>query len=423
MVGGAQTVGGGGHVSVATAPTVFISYRREDSAGHAGRLYDALAARFGEDSVFMDVALGPGIDFVERITTVVGGCRSLLVVIGPDWAAPAPAGGSSRLHDPDDFVRLEVETALAREDVFVIPLLVAGARMPGPEQLPPSLRPLARRNALELSDLRWRYDVGRLGESLDGLVAARAAEAGSAHASTARTGEGGAAAVASGAADSPGRGRREARSPASPPSTSGLVPLLAEGVVVAALAGMLGYLIADALVAMASATASDEEEIARTVGRRAITWMFVGAGLAAWLAIRRGEPRSAVRRGVVGLLLGAAAGAASGAIFSLFAIVPARAIGGAESERVDVGSLAAVGLVLGAALGTLWTPRRIAVGGFAGLVGAVLVQALLNAAGDVSPTIAVGLRCVAIAGFALTALLALDVRAATRAPPVTASPA
>jgi len=152
------------------APKVFISYRREETAGHAGRLYDALAARFGERKVFMDVDLAPGTDFVDRITEAVGACDVLLVVMGPRWARGSDGKGQPRLADPDDFVRLEVETALRRPDVTVIPLLVAGARMPDPDELPDGVRELSRRNALELSDQRWRYDVGRLERTLIGIV-------------------------------------------------------------------------------------------------------------------------------------------------------------------------------------------------------------------------------------------------------------
>jgi hypothetical protein len=155
-------------VNVAT-PKVFISYRREETAGHAGRLYDAIGARFGERNVFMDVDLAPGIDFVEQITEAVGACDALLVVMGPTWATTLDDRGHARLADPKDFVRLELETALRRPDVRVIPLLVAGARMPDPDDLPESVRTLARRNALGLSDLRWRDDVRRLVSTLDEL--------------------------------------------------------------------------------------------------------------------------------------------------------------------------------------------------------------------------------------------------------------
>jgi len=155
---------------ITPARKVFISYRREETAGHAGRLYDAIASRFGDANVFMDVDLAPGVDFVERVTEAVGACDVLLVVIGPNWAKTTDARGNVRLAGTNDFVRLEVEIALRRPDVAVIPLLVGGAQMPAPDQLPESIRGLSRRNALELSDLRWRYDVGRLIDTLGALL-------------------------------------------------------------------------------------------------------------------------------------------------------------------------------------------------------------------------------------------------------------
>ena len=154
-----------------TTPKVFISYRRAETAGHAGRLYDAMAARFGESNVFMDVDMQPGVDFVERIRSVVAACHVLLVVIGPDWARHCHGETQPRLADPEDFVRLEVATALSRDDVTVIPLLVERASMPEPEDLPENLRALTRRNALELSDLRWHDDAGRLMGVIEQLLA------------------------------------------------------------------------------------------------------------------------------------------------------------------------------------------------------------------------------------------------------------
>ena len=153
-----------------SAPKLFISYRREETASHAGRLYDAMAARFGERNVFMDIQLEPGIDFVDRIAEVVGACHVFLVIVGPTWATLSNGANRPRLADKEDYVRLEVETALRRRDVRVIPLLVAGARMPHSEELPEELRALTRRNALELSDVRWRYDVGRLMGTLEELL-------------------------------------------------------------------------------------------------------------------------------------------------------------------------------------------------------------------------------------------------------------
>jgi TIR domain-containing protein len=155
----------------APAPKVFISYRRQDTAAHAGRLYDAMVPRFGESNVFMDVDLEPGIDFVERITEAVAGCHVLIVIMGPRWATLEDADGVVRIADSEDFVRLEVVTALQRSDVTVIPVLVSGAQMPDPDELPQEVRAITRRNALELSDTRWRYDVGRLTDTLDELLA------------------------------------------------------------------------------------------------------------------------------------------------------------------------------------------------------------------------------------------------------------
>jgi TIR domain len=162
---------GPGEPARAPAPKVFISYRRQETAAHAGRLYDAMVPRFGESNVFMDVDLEPGIDFVQRITEAVAGCHVLIVVMGPTWATLEDEDGVVRIADPEDFVRLEVVTALKRSDVTVIPVLVSGARMPDPDDLPPEIRTITRRNALELSDTRWRYDVGRLTSTLDELVA------------------------------------------------------------------------------------------------------------------------------------------------------------------------------------------------------------------------------------------------------------
>lgn len=153
-----------------TGAKVFITYRREETAPHAGRLYDAMAARFGEDNVFMDVDMAPGVDFVQRITEAVAGCQVLIVVMGPEWATVQDEQGTARLANPEDFVRLEVETALKRPEVTPIPVLVSGARMPRREDLPAEVGAITRRNALELSDHRWRNDVGRLMGTLDELL-------------------------------------------------------------------------------------------------------------------------------------------------------------------------------------------------------------------------------------------------------------
>jgi hypothetical protein len=159
-------------------PGIFISYRREDAPGHAGRLYDGLSQRFGEDQVFMDLRMEPGVDFVEQIDEAVGSCRLLVAVIGPRWASLQDAHGRRRLDDPADFIRVEVETGLRRSEVRVVPVLVQGARMPGADELPASLADLARRNALELSDSRWTYDVDRLASAVERVLGERAGTSG-----------------------------------------------------------------------------------------------------------------------------------------------------------------------------------------------------------------------------------------------------
>src|SRR4051812_27117547 len=143
---------------------IVVNYRREDSSGHAGRLYDDLTDRFGEGAVFMDIdAIEPGVDFADVIERAVGGADVFLSVIGPGWLDAVDARGQRRLDEPGDFVRLEIEAAL-RPEVCVIPVLVRNAAMPAAAELPVPLQPLTRRNAIELKDSTWRTDVQRLGE-------------------------------------------------------------------------------------------------------------------------------------------------------------------------------------------------------------------------------------------------------------------
>jgi hypothetical protein len=146
---------------------VFISYRRDDSSGQAGRLYDHLIQRYGQDLVLRDQeSIRPGVNFVRWIQEAVGTCNALLAVIGRDWAAAVDLSQRRRLDDPKDFVRLEIATALER-NTLVIPVLVENAGMPSEEELPDPLKPLAFINAIELTDKRWRDDVRMLEEALE----------------------------------------------------------------------------------------------------------------------------------------------------------------------------------------------------------------------------------------------------------------
>lgn len=150
---------------------IFISYRRDESAYPAGWLYDRLADHYDGGQVFKDVdSIKLGDDFVEVITRAVGSCDVLLALIGEQWLTITDAQGRRRLDDPNDFVRLEIEAALAR-NVRIIPILVDGARMPTTEELPDSLARLARRQALELSPSRFDFDTGRLLRVLDTTLA------------------------------------------------------------------------------------------------------------------------------------------------------------------------------------------------------------------------------------------------------------
>lgn len=142
---------------------IFISYRRDDSAGYAGRLYDRLAEHFGPDRIFMDIdVIEPGVDFVQAIQAALRDCTVVIVMMGNLWLDIADQSGQRRLDDPNDFVRLEVETALGRPDVTVVTALVRGARLPPAAELPPSMRGLLSRPHKLLTDERFHEDVQTL---------------------------------------------------------------------------------------------------------------------------------------------------------------------------------------------------------------------------------------------------------------------
>jgi hypothetical protein len=153
-----------------SADRIFISYRRADSGGWARSLHDHLEERLGTGRSFRDVAMEPGVDFHEHVESLLDRCDVLLAVIGRRWASITDADGRRRLDDPGDLVRREIARALERADVQVIPVLVDGARMPTEDELPPDLAPLSRRQAVELTDVRWEYDVDGLTRRLRELV-------------------------------------------------------------------------------------------------------------------------------------------------------------------------------------------------------------------------------------------------------------
>ena len=138
---------------------IFISYRRDDSSAWAGRLSDRLSDLFPSNEIFMDVdSVDLGEDFVNTIEKTVGSCDVLIAVIGKGWLTSGDQEGKRRLENSEDYVRIEIETAL-RRNIRVIPVLVDGASMPQSRDLPDDLRALARRNALQLSHDRFRSDL------------------------------------------------------------------------------------------------------------------------------------------------------------------------------------------------------------------------------------------------------------------------
>lgn len=141
---------------------IFISYRRDDSLGSTGRIYDRLLVYFPREQIFMDVdTIPPGEDFIQAIEKAVGSCDILLAVIGRDWLQIKDRHGRRSLENPKDFVRTEIKAALDR-NICVMPVLVEEAEMPNEEDLPDDLKPLVRRNAIELSHTRFHADVDRL---------------------------------------------------------------------------------------------------------------------------------------------------------------------------------------------------------------------------------------------------------------------
>jgi hypothetical protein len=318
----------------------------------------------------------------------------LLVVIGPAWGTITDDEGQVRIADPQDFVRLEVETALRRPDVTVIPLLVGGARMPDPDHLPTSLRTLTRRNALELSDLRWRYDVQRLMSTLDELLAGTTA------------------------VREPDTGLT-APAPSRPSAARSRVRLILEGMAVGAAAGLTGGWIAELIKLQDSG--EDFAKVANSVVGRSVGWALVGAALAAWLTVVRGGDSGGIaRRTLSGLIAGALAGALGGVIFG--ARVLPHSTFGASVQQLSVGSAAATGALVGALIGSLWTPRRVGAGIGAGLVAGALVLVIVFGGGwkvdsAWERVLLGGIQALVLAALVLGALHLLDVghRASSKA--------
>jgi hypothetical protein len=149
---------------------IFINYRRGDEPGFTHALLGRLEQAFPSEHLFIDVDnIPPGEDFVHVLDSQVARCDAFLAVIGKGWLDAEDERGSRRLDDPSDFVRIEIESAL-RQGKRVIPVLVHDARMPRPDELPETIRPLARRNAVRLTHERFRADVQGLVKALQGAL-------------------------------------------------------------------------------------------------------------------------------------------------------------------------------------------------------------------------------------------------------------
>jgi hypothetical protein len=147
---------------------IFVSYRRDDSQGFAGRLADDLIEIFGPDRVFRDVEIPIGSDFSDVLQRAIAASDALIVVIGRNWAGSRAGSETTRLFDPTDWVRAEIEAALV-QGKQVIPVLVSGAKMPAASTLPASIRGLSRMHAASMSDRHWDTEVRELAVRLRGL--------------------------------------------------------------------------------------------------------------------------------------------------------------------------------------------------------------------------------------------------------------
>ena len=128
--------------------TIFLSYRRTDSP-QACRVYDWLVARFGQDAVFMDVAAIPvAVNYPDFLSQQIGNCKLVLALIGPDW--------TKKIHQPDDPVRMELESAIGHQ-VTVLPVLIGDTPMPPAEELPKSITTVATQNAVVVGVSRDFY--------------------------------------------------------------------------------------------------------------------------------------------------------------------------------------------------------------------------------------------------------------------------
>jgi hypothetical protein len=152
------------------AGDIFISYRRDDTSAYARLIFNKLVATFSQQDVFMDVdSIAPGADFTEVIAQRLTTCSAVVAIIGKNWENSEGRAKTSKLKNPSDFVRIEIESAL-KQNVSIIPVLVDGAQMPRPEGLPESLKPFCRRNAIEVGHVHFDASSDVLVQALSEIL-------------------------------------------------------------------------------------------------------------------------------------------------------------------------------------------------------------------------------------------------------------
>jgi hypothetical protein len=371
------------HTTTTSKPCVFISYRRDDAGGWAGRMEDDLADRFGAERVFRDIRIPPGVDYEQHIEQVLDACYVVVVVIGPEWATLKDDDGMLRLQHSDDLLRREIERALARPDVEVIPVLVQRARMPGTHELPPALQPLARRQAIELSDSRWNHDMGQLIAQLCDVL-----EDTTAVNHTVPRPQG-TPAPAPRPAPEPKPSRPASRGadlpePLDPRTLTSAERLAAAAAIV--VAGALGVVIASlfnsGFADRRGVGAPATDRIVYFAAERGVMGAFVGAFVLAAVALTlRRDRAGAVGCAIVGLGAGAVGGALGGAAYMV--LKDQDIVMSEELLRAVAAALPAV--VVGAAVARVVSGQRsiyMLAGLAGGLVGGILAQSII---GDTGP--------------------------------------
>jgi hypothetical protein len=148
---------------MSASPSIFISYRVADSQPQAGRLFDALERAFGTGTAFYDKdGLKPGMKWPDELAQKVKKARVVLVLIADlsKWIGVGVEG--RRIDDPDDWVRLEVEHALADTQKLVIPVLFNDGQLPTEKGLPESCRGLLKCQLINITDANWARDLAPL---------------------------------------------------------------------------------------------------------------------------------------------------------------------------------------------------------------------------------------------------------------------